>query len=74
MSAKRFILSDVSTSEAIVFLMDNNAREFRRSFHMDDHKYVLMSLSLLKLRSHAETVTGIVNKILDAIHKLGNVF
>jgi hypothetical protein len=54
--------------------MDNNAKEFRRSFDIDDLKYVLMSLSSLKLRSHAATVTGIVNKILDAIRKLGNVF
>jgi hypothetical protein len=44
--------------------MDNNAKEFRRSFDMGDRKYVLMSLSLLKLRSHAATVTGVVNKIL----------
>jgi hypothetical protein len=54
--------------------MDNNAREFRCSIDMDDRKYVLMSLRLLKLRSHAATVTGIVYKILDAIRKLGNVF
>jgi hypothetical protein len=54
--------------------MDNNAKEFRHSFYMDDLKYVLISLSLLQLRSHAATVTGIVNKIIDAIHKLGNAF
>jgi hypothetical protein len=54
--------------------MDNNAKDFGRSFDMDDHKYVLMSISLLKQRSHAATVTSIVHKILDAIHKLGNVF
>jgi hypothetical protein len=41
---------------------------------MDDRKYVLMSLSVLQLRSHAATVTGIVNKILDIIHNLSNVF
>jgi hypothetical protein len=41
---------------------------------MDNRKYVLMSLSLVKLHSHAATVTGIFNKILDAILKLGNVF
>jgi hypothetical protein len=40
---------------------------------MDSHRYVLMSLSLPKLCSHTVTVTGIVNKILDVMHKLGNV-
>jgi hypothetical protein len=54
--------------------MDNNAKEFRRYFDMDNLKYVSISLSLLKLRSHAATVTGIVNKIFDAIQKLGNAF
>jgi hypothetical protein len=54
--------------------MDNNIKEIRRSFDMDDLKNVLISESLLKLRSHAATVTGIVNKTLDAIYKFGNAF
>lgn len=38
-----------------------------------DLRYVLISLSLLKLRSPLATVTGMVTKIRSAVQTLGNV-
>lgn len=47
MLTKRPVPSDMYAFCAVAFSIDNNAKEFRHSFDMDDRRSVLMSLSLV---------------------------
>ena len=51
--------------------MDKVAKEFNLSWDMDDHKYISISFSLVKLLSPAATVIDIVSIILYATHRIG---
>jgi hypothetical protein len=58
MSAKRFILYDIRTFRAVEFSIDNNATEFRSSFHVGDRKHFSMCLSSINC-AHVQQLSAV---------------